>query len=364
MNVHRIRPKRRVDPHHRQKSVKHRSGLPRGLICRRSCLAKSECNIERFDAPLSEELIGELCSLWRQIYAQDYHSEVPVHAGQEKQYNHNTYYFIRHSGKVISVAHITISRGDPRLGGLGDVATIPEYRGRGLALKLCQLAADEFEMCGGEALFLGTANSVAARVYGKVGWQFLPNSDVMLRVTAAEGPQEYISNYFNSAAHLPVEISEGTPRQRIGMIPLIVQPHEWVALDANVELFSTRVSKQVSCMSLYPKYEQIEKSGKWFAAQRSDGATVGLASVKLIDREIAQVDAFTQIPQHRKATVELYNCAMEYALMDNRKVQAVCANRDKLKQSILDELGFEPTDQTISLGTDPSPIKLQIYQLS
>ncbi len=328
-------------------------------------MTRGECDIERFEATLSEELISELASLWQEVYGQDYHNDLPVHLGQEKQYNHNIYYIIRAGGKVVASTRMTISQSDHRLGGLGEVATIPEYRGRGFAQKLCQQAADEFENSGGEAVFLGTTNPAAVRVYGKVGWQSLPNSIVMLRVTGSGNPQEYIEGYFQAGLELPVEIVTGSPRYRIGMIPLIVQPHEWVALDANVGLFSTRVRKQMSCMGLYPKYKEIEKLGKWFAAQRSDGATVGLASVRLIDHETAQVDGFTQAPQHFGTTAALYRLALQHlAAIGGGRARAVCAAKDELKQSVLTELGFRVTDKLIGVETGENSIRLRVYWLS
>lgn len=320
--------------------------------------------IQRFEPPLPEELIGELTGLWQAIFAEGYHHEAGVLTGAEKDDNDDVYYLIRAGSEVVATAHLTVSRTDPRLGGVGEVATIQDYRGRGLAQKLCARAADEFEKRGGQALFLGTGNPVAARVYGRVGWRHVPNSNVMLRVTGTGDPQEYVRGYYSSGAQLPVEIVEGSPGQRIGMIPLIVHPNEWVALDANTGLFSTRVRNQPSCMGLYPKYKEIESVGTWFAARRRDGAIVGLASVKRLTPDGAQVDAFAQTPQHLKATSELYRRAIEQAALGGGTVRAVCAERDTLKQSILDELGFRPTGQAIEAGPTDDPIEWRAYEIA
>ena len=155
-------------------------------------MTSSEHSIERFESPLSEELIVELVSLWRAVFKEGYQHEPGALSGKEKQDNLDIYYLIRDAQKIVATTHCTIPRNYPRLGGLGEVATIPEYRGRGLAQKLCRNLIDEFQGAGGEVLFLGTGNPVAAGVYGKAGWQFLPNSDVMLRVTGGCYPQEYI----------------------------------------------------------------------------------------------------------------------------------------------------------------------------
>lgn len=327
-------------------------------------MTSSGHSIERFESPLSEELIVELVSLWRAVFKERYQHEPAVPSGEEKEDNLDIYYLIRDAEKIVATTHSTIPRNHPRLGGVGEVATIPAYRGCGLAQKLCRHSIDEFQGAGGEAFLLGTDNPVAARVYGRAGWQFLPNSNVMLRVTGGCDPQEYIKDYFRKGADLPIEIVEGSPRQRVGMIPLIVQPHEWVALDANARLFSTRVRRQTSCMGLYPKYKKIEKSGKWFAAQRSDGATVGLASAKQLGPDCVQVDAFTQLPQHLRTTAKLYKRSMEEAaVMGAKEVRAVCADHDELKRSILKELDFQATDQEVQVETAERPVELIVYQL-
>lgn len=334
------------------------------VSCKDIVLTSSGHSIERFESPLPEELIVELASLWRAAFKDGYQLEPGLLSGEENEDNLDIYYLVRYAKKIVATAHCTIPRNHARLGGLGEVVTIPEYRGRGLAQKLCRHSIDEFEAAGGEAFFLGTGNPVAARVYGRAGWKFLSNSNVMLRVTGGCDPQEYIKNYFRKGANLPTEIVEGGPGQRVGMIPLIVQPHEWVALDANAGLFSTRVRRQTSCMGLYPQYEKIEKAGKWFAAQRSDGATVGLASAKQLVQDCFQVDAFTQLPQHLRTTAKLYKRSMEAAaVMGAKEVQAVCADQDELKRSILKELDFEATDQEVQVETVERPVELRVYRL-
>ncbi|HUT62272.1 MAG TPA: hypothetical protein VNA25_30915, partial [Phycisphaerae bacterium] len=107
-----------------------------------------------------------------------------------------------------------------------------------------------------------------------------------------------------------------------------------------------------------------EKSGKWFAAQRSDGATVGLASAKQLGPDCVQVDAFTQLPQHLRTTAKLYKRSMEEAaVMGAKEVRAVCADHDELKRSILKELDFQATDQEVQVETAERPVELIVYQL-
>ena len=57
---------------------------------------------------------------------------------------------------------------------LGEVATDPKQRRSGISTRLCACALEEFRGNGGEAIFLGTGNPDAARVYYRwagAAWQ-------------------------------------------------------------------------------------------------------------------------------------------------------------------------------------------------
>ena len=59
-------------------------------------------------------------------------------------------------------------------------------------------------------------------------------------------------------------------------------------------MLSTRCALQKSCMSLYPRYEQLslKESGAWFAARTDHGAFVGLSTARLGPSGGCRVDAF------------------------------------------------------------------------
>ena len=241
--------------------------------------------------PLPEELIAELTKLWEDTFETSYESFHSLLRGAERDDNHNTVYLLREQEQLVGTCHLTTSKSLPQLGGLGEVATHPQFRRQGIASRLCEQARDDFcvkSSChpqgreqNGEALFLGTVNPDAARVYYQLGWRKLAGANVMTLITQGGSPEEFLVAYF--AEESPATITPGTAADRIPMIPLIVCPHDWQVLDANVNVYSTRYATQSSCMGLYPRYEALAEAGRgaWFAAYTDSGRLVGLSTAQL-----------------------------------------------------------------------------------
>ena len=116
-----------------------------------------------------------------------------------------------------------------------DSARLPRdrsYRGRGIASRLCEQAVEEFVAQGGEAVFLGTGNPDAARIYHRLGWRRIAGTNVWARVTTGDSPEEYLADYFRAPGQ--VSIVPGDASLRVPMIPLLVAPHDWQVLDGNL----------------------------------------------------------------------------------------------------------------------------------
>ena len=85
-----------------------------------------------------------------------------VFLGAEDAYSGGTLYLRREEGRLASTCFTMQSKVVPSLAGFSDVATDPQFRGRGIATELCGRAVEEFRAAGGEAFFLGTVNPAAA----------------------------------------------------------------------------------------------------------------------------------------------------------------------------------------------------------
>ena len=121
----------------------------------------------RIEVPLTASLTRELSDFWNEIYGSppDVSSEVLL--GNELK--HNTLYVTRRGERLAGTCLLTTSRTVPILAGVGEVATYPEFRGSGIATELCGQAVNDFRVSGGQAIFLGTVNPFAARVYYRLG---------------------------------------------------------------------------------------------------------------------------------------------------------------------------------------------------
>jgi L-amino acid N-acyltransferase YncA len=201
-------------------------------------------------------------------------------------------YLARKGERIIGTCHLTVSLANPELGGLGEVGTVPEFRGIGIAGTLCAMALDDFRTAGGKALFLGTNNPEAANIYRRLGWHYIAGTNVMVFLTSGESPETFISGYFGES--IAIKVSKGTPADRIPIIPIIVAPHDWLVMDANAEIFSARYVIQRSCMGLYPLYSSLSSDGRgaWFAARNNLKQIVGLSTVRYDGSERCQVDGF------------------------------------------------------------------------
>ena len=252
----------------------------------------SDVKFDVQESPLAATLVDELIEFWTRIFDIDYDAWRAVLRGDEREHNRDLIYQARHDCKLVGTCHLTIPVSDATLGGLGEVGTDPAFRRMGIAQSLCEWARDEFSELDGVALYLGTGNPDAARVYHRLGWRKLAGANVMALTTDRSSPEAFAEGHFRPGGG--VTVTPGSPADRVAVIPLIVCPHDWQILDANTQLISTRYVDQSSCMGLYPRYEALARDGRgaWFAAHTEWGRTVGLSTARIDDAGDGQVDGF------------------------------------------------------------------------
>ncbi|MFP6646675.1 MAG: GNAT family N-acetyltransferase [Candidatus Latescibacterota bacterium] len=307
---------------------------------------------ERHETPLAPELADELCVFWEAAFSTSYERFRSILAGEELAHNRDVVYLVRHGDALAGTCHLTTPARSCRLGGLGEVATAPAFRSRGIATHLCRLARDEFRQSSGAALFLGTGNPEAARVYRGLGWCKLAGANVMVCVSGDESPEAFLVDYFREPGSVnAVAASAG---MRIAMIPLLVFPHDDMVLDASAGMLSTRYAVQHSCMGLYPRYETLceERSGSWFGAQTTNGRVVGLSTARLDASSNCQVDAFVHW-RFRECWDELIETAVQWGVDAGAPTcWARIARTEEGRRSLYEALGFCETgpDGTFDVG--------------
>ena len=247
----------------------------------------------KLEVPISEDVVDELREFWGDIFGGPGDMPKELFLGAEQEHIDTTVYVERREGRLAGTCFFNLSRATA-LGGFGGVATSPELRRTGIGTRLSGEALEDFLRSGGEALFLGTGEANAARLYYRLGWRRLANTNVMANIAGPRSPEEFLVDYFR-AVEPPITIGPATTAVRTPMIPLLVMPHDLQVLDANPEgMFSTRHRLQPSCGGLYAKYDTITKDdgGAWFAASAESGQVVGLSSVRLDGSGGCHVDGF------------------------------------------------------------------------
>lgn len=304
------------------------------------------------EAPLPADLRSELIPFWEETFGTDYDFGGLL-AGEEKGINGHLVYTRRQGEELMGTACVAFAErpaGQSEgaiIGGFGEVATAPAFRRQGTAAQLCALARDEFRSRGGTAVFLGTGNPDAARIYHRLGFRKLASTNVMAKVMEADSPESFLESHF--AAGATVEIRAGSVRARCHVIPLLVCPHDCMVLDANAGLLSTRYAVQSSCMGLFPRYERVaaQDGGTWFEAWTGDGRLVGLATARHIEEGVHLIDAFTH-GRYAAAWGELTTAALEWSAARgaDRCLVDVCVE-DEDKRTCFERLGFRTVGEGV-----------------
>ena len=299
-----------------------------------------DIRLMKFEPPLPKALAEELIDFWELTFLEnsdDFWAEL---AGAERDQNQDFVYLVRKGDELGGACRLTVSRTNPELGGIGVVATVPKFRRMGIAGTACGRALDDFRTHGGQALFLSTKNPAAGRVYHRLGWRKLAGIDLMACVTSGDSPEAFLVDYYRDDG--AVAILPGTPAERIPMIPLLISPHDWQVLDANVTEFSTRYSSNKTCMDLYSKYASLAKDGRgaWFAARTDRGRLVGLSTARLGASGQCQVDGFTH-GNHLRSWRDLVQEAISWGLARGAtECEATISVEDEQKRSLFESLGF------------------------
>ena len=317
----------------------------------------------RFEAPLEPDLTRELFEFWISIFGEPMDLPPEVFHGAEVAQNDNLVYVARREGRLAGTCGLNISKRVPALGGFGEVATDPALRRAGIATGLCAQAVEDFRERGGEALFLGTGNPGAARIYHRLGWRKLAGANVMANVTSGDSPESFLTDYFRSLG--AVEVRPASPEIRIPIIPLMVLPHDWQMLDSNAAMFSTRYATQDSCMGLYRRYNDVSADGRgsWFAAVADDGKVAGISTARMEDSGGCRVDGFA----HRSrmhAWADLVDAAVNWAETAGAgSVTAAVSVEDEEKRSLFEGLGFASAGQGMPFNLDGREVASEILEV-
>jgi GNAT superfamily N-acetyltransferase len=311
----------------------------------------------KYETPLDNVLVEELFGFWKSLFEGD--SDLPrnVFLGSEVDHHRLIVHLTRREARIAGTSVLVTSTAIPLIGALGEVATQPDCRGQGIATRLCQQIVSDFREAGGEALFLGTINPAAARVYHRLGWRKLAGAAVMANITSGDSPEAFLVDFFREPS--PVTIFTAGPAVRVPMIPLLHTPHDWQVLDANAAMYSTRYDLQESCLGLYRRYQYVvqDHRGGWFAAFANDGRVVGLSTARLDDSGRCNVDGFA----HQRF-MNCWNGLMQAAIgwgesHNATTFTATLSTEDEDKQSLFEAIGFQGEQPTVDIEVGGRRVK-------
>ena len=303
--------------------------------------------LEIFNAPLDSILVDNLDTLWRSAFGKDFVTDVPrALLTENAPLPHTVDVYTKVIERRIVSGAVAITGGSfPILGGLGEVSTVPEFRGSGFATEICREVLHNFFDSSGKALYLGTTNPTAARIYSKLGWKEIPKTKLMVKVGEEDSYSEFIEDYFLTAS--PYKCSRGEMLARIPLIPLAIVPSDWDLLDINIGLLSTLQEEQESCLGLYRRYDQIriDGLGEFFTLADRDGRLIGISTAVKKDEGYCLLDGFTH-PLHKYSFIELLKTALDWGEAEGlSSFKMEIADTDQEKAELAAGLGFKLTDE-------------------
>ncbi len=296
----------------------------------------------RHETPLDIDLVDELMELWLPIFVEGIDLTREALLGEEMPDARITVYTRRIDDTLAGACLVASSESTPSLGGLGEVATSPAARRTGIATALTQQALDDFRDRGGQALFLGTVNPAAARIYHRLGWRKLAGARLMVNVLNGDSPEEFLVDYFRAIRGEHVKVRAPSPADRAPLIPLLASPHDWQVLDFNVGVVSTRYAVLDSCLGLYRRYAAIESDGRgaWFCAGTDGGNVVGLSTARLDGNGGCRVDGFTH-RYHTSIWQNLSQAAVDWGMGNEAAhIYTDVSVEDEEKRALFESLGF------------------------
>jgi GNAT superfamily N-acetyltransferase len=134
-------------------------------------------------------------------------------AGEFAATGDDYFFLLQAEGRYLSHIAYSVDRRNPTIGIVNFVLTDPGWLRRGLSTYLCGVAADHFAARGGKAMYLGTSNPTARRIYIKCGFKDY-HGQAMRWVTDPAADAGFDEWYFDGGGDLsmrPAEWGDGAP---------------------------------------------------------------------------------------------------------------------------------------------------------
>ena len=219
------------------------------------------------EPPIPDPLAGDIA---RAVYAELREEFLPeILAGRHAQDALFTIGAAHVGGRLAACCWTGAGRRRPEIGVMAGVVTLPEYRGKGIASTLVRDACDRFDHNGGRHLLLGVSNPVARRIYEKLGFRNVVGQILMRGEGLEQGGDPSPDGLVSRPA---------TPGDIGGVVPLYLQPHPAILLDAGIRMPSSRVVPPWRCVRIFwDSWNSVRDGGRWSVLADESGRLAGSA---------------------------------------------------------------------------------------
>ena len=297
--------------------------------------------LKTYTIPISQKKSSNLYDLWiKNGFENEKNIDInkSLLSGSEVQSNLIKLYVYENKDHILSSAVIVMNIQNPSIAAIGEVCTSLNSRGKGLANSLCEkIIEDYFSNYQNNAIFLGTVNPIAEKIYKSLGWKNIDNSLVMFYSKNQDDFESFLNIYNKN--ELRKKISEGNSNFRLSIIPFVLSIRSNNQIDLNSKI--NLINKTSSCLGLFNKYESLQfRQGKWFSLSDDENRIFSIVSYLEENNKSFRIDGLFNKFYYDDSKKLIKFLVNKLVNQKANKIYAEIYKKDELKLQLFHELGF------------------------
>ena len=297
--------------------------------------------LKTYTIPISQKKSSNLYDLWiKNGFENEKNIDInkSLLSGSEVQSNLIKLYVYENKDQILSSAVIVMNIQNPSIAAIGEVCTSLNSRGKGLANSLCEkIIEDYFSNYQNNAIFLGTVNPIAEKIYKSLGWKNIDNSLVMFNSKNQDDFESFLNKYNKN--EIRKNISEGNSNFRLSIIPFVLSIRSNNQIDLNSKI--NLINKTSSCLGLFNKYESLQfRQGKWFSLSDDENRIFSIVSYLEENNKSFRIDGLFNKFYYDDSKKLIKFLVNKLVNQKANKIYAEIYKKDELKLQLFHELGF------------------------